>query len=413
MMRVAYVSVSDQLGGSEIAMLEAIKAVRRARPAWRLFLVLPGHGPLREHAAAEGVDCVVVPAPRAIAALGESGGGRSLWNMRWRASFAVRLARALASIRPYERDLRDAIAACDPHVVHTNGFKAHILGPRIAGGAALVWHLHEYAGPRPVTRRLLRTQARRCDAVIANSASVARDAAAALGLARPVAVVHNAVDLQRFHPSRTSGADLDALAGLPRPSCGVVRIGFVATFARWKGHEVFLRALAQLPAGAPVRGYIVGGPLYSTTGSEYSRGELETLARSLRLNERVGFTGYVPSVEAMPGLDIVVHASTRPEPFGLVIAEAMALGKAITTSAVGGAGEIVRLGVDAIGHEAGSPESLTASIARLAADDALRAKLGGQARAAAERLFDPRRLARDLTTTYESVAHLRAQRRCA
>ena len=58
----------------------------------------------------------------------------------------------------------------------------------------------------------------------------------------------------------------------------MVRIGLVATYARWKGHETFLRALAQLD-DARARGYVVGGPVYETAGSQHSRDELEQLVQ--------------------------------------------------------------------------------------------------------------------------------------
>ena len=96
----------------------------------------------------------------------------------------------------------------------------------------------------------------------------------------------------------------------------------------------------------------------------------------------------------MRALDVVVHASTRPEPFGLVIAEAMACGRAVITSGTGGAGELVRDGVDAVTHRPGDAVDLASRIERLAADAALRARLGRAARDTAERRFDAARLAR-------------------
>ena len=134
-------------------------------------------------------------------------------------------------------------------------------------------------------------------------------------------------------------ANLDALAGLPPAAEGTVRVGLIATFSRWKGHDTFLRAVASLPASVRIRPYIVGGALYDTDGSQYSAIELRRLAATYGLADRVGFTGFVESADqAMRALDIVVHASTSPEPFGLVIAEAMACGRALVTSATGGAG---------------------------------------------------------------------------
>ena len=73
---------------------------------------------------------------------------------------------------------------------------------------------------------------------------------------------------------------------------------------------------------------MIGGTLYQTEGSQYDLEDLRRLAANLGLEGRVGFTGFVDEpAAAMRALDVVVHASTQPEPFGLVIAEAMAGGR--------------------------------------------------------------------------------------
>lgn len=118
-----------------------------------------------------------------------------------------------------------------------------------------------------------------------------------------IRTVHNAVDLERFNP-RGPLLDLDALSGLLPAANRTVRVGLVATMARWKGHEVFLRALSMLPKDLPVRGYVIGGPIYATQGSQYSLDELRSLASGLGLNGKVAFTGYVDdSAPAMRALD--------------------------------------------------------------------------------------------------------------
>jgi glycosyltransferase involved in cell wall biosynthesis len=324
-------------------------------------------------------------------------------------AMGARLCAVAAAWPAYERRLRKALEAIAPDVLHTNGFKAHVAGARAAAPeTAVVWHLHEYVSRRPVTAALLRNHVRRCRGIMANSESVARDLVRAIQPPLPVQVVHNAVDLSRFTPSGIR-ADLDTLAGLPPAAAGTVRVGLVATFSRWKGHEVFFRALAALPSDLRVRGYVVGAPLYDTVGSQYTLQELRARARALGVT--IGFTGFVEGEAAMRALDIVVHASTEPEPFGLVIAEAMACGRAVITSGGGGAAELVTPGFDAVTHVPGDVQTLAAAISMLVGDTALRQQYGDRARASALRRFDPRRLATALAGVYEQAVASRHQAR--
>jgi glycosyltransferase involved in cell wall biosynthesis len=233
---------------------------------------------------------------------------------------------------------------------------------------------------------------------------VAADARAVLGPAVPVVAIHNAVDLARFS---TDGerVDLDALAGLPAADAGVVRVGLVATFGLWKGHTTFLDAIALLPADLRIRAYVIGGALYTTTGSQYTREDLKKYAAARGVDGRVGFTGFVENPEqALRALDIVVHASTAPEPFGLVIAEAMACGRAVIASETGGAREVFTSGIDALGHTPGNAASLAARIAELARDRDRRLEIGRNGRRTAERRFDRGRLAVDLMPVYQRVS---------
>jgi glycosyltransferase involved in cell wall biosynthesis len=124
------------------------------------------------------------------------------------------------------------------------------------------------------------------------------------------------------------------------------------------------------------------------------------------LTGRVGFIPYQDDpVDIYRMLDVVVHASTRPEPFGLTIAEAMSCGRPVVLAAAGGAAELFTPGVDALGHTPGDVAGLAAAIARLAGDPDLRAHLGANARRTAVEQFSLARYGREITAVY--VSHLR------
>ncbi|HEX9365360.1 MAG TPA: glycosyltransferase, partial [Vicinamibacterales bacterium] len=372
--RVAFLSVSAEMGGSEVSLLELVRGLRRQGPSWRLDVVVPREGPLSSLLRECGAGVHLLPLPSRLARLGETS-GRTIVGR------GASLVLAAGSVGPYSRRLGRLLADLAPDVVHTNGFKLHVLGARVApASAAVVWHIHEYVARRPISRALLRRYASRCAAVVANSRSVAADVVSVLGGGTPVTHIYNAVDPRAFAPEGDT-LDLDALAGLPPAVPGTLRIGLVATYGRWKGHATFVEAFGRVSPSLGCRAYIVGGALYDTAGSQHARAELETLIGASGLAGRVGLTGFVDRpAAAMRALDVVVHASTQPEPFGLVIAEGMATGRAVIVSAAGGAEELVTDGVDALTHTPGDVESLARCIERLAGDAALRARLGAAAR---------------------------------
>jgi glycosyltransferase involved in cell wall biosynthesis len=107
----------------------------------------------------------------------------------------------------------------------------------------------------------------------------------------------------------------------------------------------------------------------------------------------------------MRALDVVVHASTEPEPFGLVIAEGLACGRAVVVSAAGGAAELVEDDVDALTVPPGDAAALARALTHCADNAALRARLGNAARRTALRRFDPDIFARQFLEVYERVSH--------
>jgi glycosyltransferase involved in cell wall biosynthesis len=405
-MKLLYLNALGHMGGAERALLDMLGLVHAARPGWPLGLLLGEDGPLAAEARRIGVQAIVSPLPPALARLGDHAAGRT--RVGDEPASLDRIGRAIRrslDLVSYTRRIRREVLAFGPDIMHTNGFKMHLLGACVRPmHVPLIWHFHEYLGPRPVTSRLVRQAKRRCTVIAANSASVAEDVRRRLGPRPSVVTIPNSVDFERFRPTGPS-TDLDALAGLPSASHPTVRIGLVATFARWKGHVTFLEALGRLESQTPVRAYVVGGPLYRTEGSQYSLDELQGTVRRLGLTSAVGFTGFVDDpASAMRALDIVVHASTAPEPFGLVIAEAMTLGRAVVASFAGGATELITPERNGLAHEPGDVQGLARQLTRLVASEALRRQLGDAARQTALERFSPVRVRDQLLALYKPFA---------
>lgn len=394
-------TTSAALGGAETSLLTLLAALRRLEPAWRIAVVAPAAGPLLDRCRELGIAAVQLPYPAALSALGESGATGARRRSGNQLALAGHALRAGLALRSYVRALGDTLRQLEATVVHTNGLKAHVTAslakPR---GTRLVWHLHEYVRSRPLSSRLLRLAARRADRLVANSDSVLEDARQAFGRRVALRRIYNAVDTSIFSPA---GAPLDlaALAALP-PDEGLVRVGLVATFGRWKGHDVFIDAVAKVRDCPSLRAYVIGGPVYETSGSQWSLEELRRRVAERQLGGVVGFTGHIADIPAaIRALDIVVHASTQREPFGMVIAEGMASARAVVAVRAGGSAELFEDRVDAVGFSSGDVSALADRIRELAGDPALRASLGCAARRTARERFAPERMASEFREVYQ------------
>ncbi len=409
MSRVLFLSPSGTLGGAEISLYNLVGGIRSARPHWKLAVVLGQDGPLAKLLEERGADVMVEPFPSSIARVGDH--ALNLANSRAVAGTALSLARAGATMLTYEKALRRRIQSFQPDILHTNGFKMHVLGIRCRPqGAAVVWHVRDYVSRRPVMARLMRWYASGCAMAIANSESVAADVRAVCGEQLRTRAILNATDLEDF-TSDGPALDLDALSSLPTPATPVLRVGMLATFARWKGQITFLQAIAALGSTDRVRAYIIGGAQYQTQGSQYSTGELRAEAHRLGIAASVGFTGFLEQrAAALRSLDVVVHASTEPEPFGLVIIEAMACGKPIIVANAGGAAELAQDGKGALVYVPGDVKGLAERISALHRSPALRARLGVEGRAKALDNFSQARLVREVIKVYSNVQEVNSLR---
>ncbi|MDB5310593.1 MAG: glycosyltransferase family 1 protein [Gemmataceae bacterium] len=406
-MRILFLSPIGSIGGAERVLLSAVAGVRRADPTSTLRVIALTDGPLLAAAAALSAETEVVPMPASLRSLGDSQ-MRSAGRWGERLGLLGRAALAVPDGGRYLARLRTAVARARPDVIHSNGIKTHLLSRVVVPRRTpVVWHLHDFYGLRPLAARLLRRARGRVRAAIAISRAVAADAGRSLpGV--PVVVVPNAVDLTTFGPGPAD--DLDRLAGLPPAVPGTIRLGLVGTYARWKGHLTVLdaaKALAGSHPDLPVRWYLVGGPIYHTA-AQFTEAELRRAAADRGVADRVGFIPFRPCPAGVyRGLDVVVHASTLPEPFGLTVAEAMACGRAVIVSAAGGAAELFTDGLDGVGVAPGDAAGLAAAAGRLASDAAFRARLGAAARATAEDRLDDARYGPQLLAVYRPVLAMR------
>jgi glycosyltransferase involved in cell wall biosynthesis len=202
----------------------------------------------------------------------------------------------------------------------------------------LLFHLHDIIGAQHFNRInswLLIAGANLASGIIANSEASAAAYRQAGGKNRNLKVVPNGFPVERFQ------ADVTELSEVLRKSFGdedQAVVGLFGRIAAWKGQKVLVEALSHLPQ---VIGIIVGEALFTDEDQHY-KNEVVTLAEKLGVSDRLRFIGFqadvLPYLEAV---DVVVHCSISPEPFGRVIVEAQLAGKPVIATKGGGPSEII------------------------------------------------------------------------
>jgi glycosyltransferase involved in cell wall biosynthesis len=192
-----------------------------------------------------------------------------------------------------------------------------------------------------------------CDAIIANSEAGLRGIVARGVSPRRVFVVRNGLDLSRFEKAATT-----------QPAAGetVRLLGMIAQMEPRKDHLGLVEAYAKLRTRFPQSRLVLAGD-----GSR--RPAVETLVRQLGLEGEVRLLGTVDRPEAvLETLDLYVQASAREEGTSNSILEAMAAGRPVVATDVGGNREVVRHGVTGLIVPPHDPDALASALSEMLAD---------------------------------------------
>ena len=128
-------------------------------------------------------------------------------------------------------------------------------------------------------------------------------------------------------------------------------VGMVGWLSPWKGQDVFLRAFALAFPNGAARARAIGSAMF---GEDAYATSLTELCDELGLTGRVDFRGFQADIPAeLAELDVLVHATVIPEPFGQVVVEGMAAGLPVIASHAGGVGGDHRARPDRVPHATG------------------------------------------------------------
>jgi glycosyltransferase involved in cell wall biosynthesis len=297
-------------------------------------------------------------------------GGHGTMGRGWR------LTRSVPHLVRVGLRLRRLIRRERPRLVWVNSPKALFLAARVIGQQTpLAWCIHGQYSGIPVTLR--RDWARVSAAIGVSRAAV--EHLRQLGFPGRIEVVHNGIDVGRVVERSES-----APGSLPC-SDNELRLAMPASLIPLKNHAMAIRGLAEhARSGGRARLWICGD--VANGAADPFVDELLALPHRLGVADRVHFLGWQNNMPGVLARADVMTLTSNSEGLPVSVLEAMALGKPILATAVGGTPEVVRDGIDGILLRPDDTRGFAKALDRLG-DAGMRRRMGQAGRARVEREF--------------------------
>jgi glycosyltransferase involved in cell wall biosynthesis len=388
--RVAIVEDTSAIGGAEINTLNLVR--HSDANNLKLFVFVPQSGALAEALAGTSahVSDLKIPHFRSISSYWR---GRKVLNPL---AIVIDLYLVLLFIlRIWQSARRFRI-----EILHTNGIFAHFAGgiaSRLAG-CCCIWHLQDIIEPQHRFRRWLLNS---CGSILADKIMVISQPVLAQitgSLQERAVLVPNGVDLCLFQ-ARQDHPPYGSLRTFAGKRFLVI---LVARITRWKAQHILLEAAHQISTQRSDIAFALVGD--AALGDADYAAELQRFVRSHQLEDVVMFAGWQKDMAAVYAqADILVLTAVEPEPFGLVVIEAMASGLPVIATNHGGPAHIIEHDITGLLVPPGDVLSLVASINRLADEPAVRSQMAQRARSHVEEHFSIEAYIERVRKVYETI----------
>ena len=383
--QILFLDHAGVLGGAELYLLDVLQMYQETGHVV-LFETGPFYGRLQD----AGISVEVCEGADAFLEVDKSS---SLWT-------AARAIPGLARLV-----LQVARKARNFDVVFANSQKALIVAGLVGSltRRPIVWNLHDMLTAEhfsTFTRKMAVVWGNRLvDRIIVNSRATEQAFARSGGQMNKATVVHNGINPKPFE--EVDSADVKRL----RDQLGLKEVPLLGVFSRlapWKGQHVVLRALPEIQEAHVL---FVGDTLFR--GDESYKQELQKTIRRLKIGDRVHFLGFRSDVPRLMKLvDVVLHTSTAPEPFGRVVVEGMLAGTPVIATRAGGPVEIVREPDTGKLVPPDDPGALATAVRDLLSNPKRAHEIGEKAQSYAKRRFSISRMQRKVDAVIRQVCGL-------
>ena len=297
--------------------------------------------------------------------------------------------------------LRKIINEIKPDLVHLNngysGMHEWMLAGRLNGIKVVA---HDRGTKFPCTYRT-KIFAKLLDAIICVSDNYKNNVTKQGITVKRLKRVYNGLDINLLE-KRESLINASELMSEFNLASGQPLVGILGNITRWKGQHVVVRAIEKVKRQYPAIKCLIVGKVVMR--SDAYKKELDEYIRDKNLENNIIFTGFradVPNILNM--LDILIHASIEPEPFGRVILEGMAAGKPIIGTNSGGTPEQIINGETGILVPMDDPDKMAEAIIFYLSDMQNAKLIGERGRQRLAQNFSVRKMTNEIEEIYRDI----------
>jgi glycosyltransferase involved in cell wall biosynthesis len=309
-------SSSDQYGASKILLGIVQLLTKRNHRVW---VVLSEPGPLSSDLLQAGADIIYI----------------RLGILRRKYFSPTGIINRLITIRKAKKELEKIIRQENIDLVYSN--TTGVLAGAFAASKCQIkhiWHVHEIIENPQWFKRILGKIMRQYSLTIVVVSEAVKQSWLSVIPENKMVVVHNGIDYSSYLQAQPS---IQASFGFPKDA---LIIGMVGRVHYWKGQDFFIQIAGLLHARFPQLRFIMVGDAFP--GYEYLYAQLDNQIQQLQVQDvvkQLGFRNDIPSL--MQSIDLLLLPSQLPDPFPTVILEAMASGKPVIATQMGGALEMI------------------------------------------------------------------------
>jgi len=238
-------------------------------------------------------------------------------------------------------------------------------------------HLHLILDRQPISQQFLKLN----DKIIAVSKAAATPLINAGIPKEKIEIIHSSVDCSKFYPNKRRGRKIRSAFGIKDEDFLIVEIGRIS---EEKGLHILIDAILKIHKTVEKKVFLfIVGHDNPIGGKWFSKEYIDLLKRKILdngLHENVIFTGFrKDTADIYNSMDLFVAPSIWEEPCAVVLVEAMAVGKPLVSTKVGGTPEIIKEGYNGLLAKPNNIDSLVACVKYMIENSEFRRRIGENA----------------------------------